>query len=77
MKTRKAFDRTHSHLNAAQKSSAYHLTQVMGFRLQGGIFKRLIKGKMVQVYLHENGNALRTPQKGLVYANPTLTLNNK
>ena len=59
MKTRKAFDATHSHLNTAQLSSAYHLTQIDGWSING---LELTKDEKT-LFLHENGNALESPAK--------------
>jgi hypothetical protein len=59
MKTRKQFDRTHTHLNAAQLSSAYHLTQIDGWSING---LELTKDEKT-LFLHENGNALESPAK--------------
>jgi len=57
MKTRKQFNATHSHLNTAQLSSAYHLVEIDGWSING---LELTKDNKT-LFLHENGNALESP----------------
>jgi len=59
MKNTQQFKSANSHLNTAQISSAYHLTQVDGWSLDG---TKLTKDEKV-LFLHENGNALESPTK--------------
>jgi len=59
MKNTQQFKAANSHLNTAQISSAYHLTQIDGWSL-GGL--KLTKDEKV-LFLHENGNALSYPTK--------------
>ena len=59
MKTRKAFNAINSHLNTAQLSSAYHLVEIDGWSING---LELTKDNKT-LFLHENGNALKSPTK--------------
>ena len=57
MKNTQQFKAANSHLNTAQISSAYHLTQIDGWNIKG--LELTKDGKTL--FLHENGNALESP----------------
>ena len=61
MKTKEKFSQLHQGLNAAQLQAAYQLSEIDGFTVVG----RIAKKDGLTLHLHENGNALVSPENAL------------